>query len=81
MKLARRRRRENPRRILLLKLNRIVRESGNPQNFNSADWLRDWLACPCPALGHRRPADFLGTGSGRRLVLDMIERMQSGAYG
>ena len=59
---------------------RIVRESGNPRDFNAREWVGRWIATPKGALGGRRPRDLLGTESGRTAVRQLLERMQSGAY-
>lgn len=80
MKAARQRMWKQPRRLLLLELDRIVRESGDGSRFESSVWLRDWVSRPCPALGFRCPTDLLGTPAERKMVLDLLRRMQSGAY-
>lgn len=59
---------------------RIVCESGNMDGFNPRGWLKSWLARPTPALGGKRPNEFLRTDAGRIEVRLLIERMQSGAY-
>lgn len=58
----------------------IVRESGNPQDFNAAKWVAAWLDRPHPALGGKRPAELMDTADGRSIVSDLVARMQSGAY-
>jgi putative toxin-antitoxin system antitoxin component (TIGR02293 family) len=58
----------------------IVRESGEPENFNAAQWFAHWLEQPNPALGGKLPAEFLDTADGRMLIGDLLARMQSGAY-
>src|SRR5690606_17120213 len=40
---------------------RIVRESGDSENFDAAAWVAAWLDEPHPALGGKRPRDFLDT--------------------
>lgn len=65
---------------LVGQVDQIVKESGNPQNFDAAKWVAAWLARPQPALGGKRPAELMDTADGRSIVSDLIARMQSGAY-
>jgi putative toxin-antitoxin system antitoxin component (TIGR02293 family) len=58
----------------------MVRASGEPEGFDAARWLAEWLERPNPALGRKRPAEFLDTADGRVLVSDLLSRMNSGAY-
>lgn len=58
----------------------LVEESGGPKDFDAAQWLADWLDHPLPALGGRRPAEFMDTADGRALVSDLLAQQQSGAY-
>lgn len=58
----------------------MVSQSGNPQGFDAAAWLADWLTQPNPALGGACPGQYLDTAEGRALVSDILQRMQSGAY-
>ena len=58
----------------------MVRESGEPEGFDAARWLAEWLERPNPALSRKRPAEFLDTADGRVLVSDLLSRMSSGAY-
>ncbi len=39
-----------------------------------------WLARPATALEQRRPLDLLATPEGRRLVEELLERMEYGVY-
>ncbi|HEU0015502.1 MAG TPA: antitoxin Xre/MbcA/ParS toxin-binding domain-containing protein [Longimicrobium sp.] len=41
---------------------------------------RDWLLAPNPALGHEAPLRMLRTGSGGRLVEDVLIRIEHGVY-
>lgn len=38
---------------------KIVRESGSPEGFDARSWLKAWLTRPTPALGGKRPDEFL----------------------
>ncbi len=58
----------------------IVRASGDPEDFDAPKWVATWIAAPHPALGGKRPADFMDTADGRALVSDLIARMQSASY-
>ena len=58
----------------------MVEESGVPKGFNAARWIARWLEEPLPALGRRRPLDFLDTMEGQALVADLLAQAQSGAY-
>jgi putative toxin-antitoxin system antitoxin component (TIGR02293 family) len=58
----------------------MVQESGGPADFDSAKWLAGWLDRPLPALGGRRPGEFMDTAEGRALVSDLLAQQQSGAY-
>lgn len=80
MKAARRRMWKQSRRLLLLELDRVIRESGDGASFDSSAWLREWVSRPCAAFGFRCPADLLATPGEREMVLELLRRMQSGAY-
>jgi putative toxin-antitoxin system antitoxin component (TIGR02293 family) len=58
----------------------MVEESGNPEGFDAAHWVANWLEQPLPALGGRPPAELMDTPDGQALVSDLVARMQSGAY-
>lgn len=58
----------------------IVRESGDPTGFDARTWVEEWLSQPCPALGGRRPVEYMSTEDGRQVVRQVVEAMQSGAY-
>ena len=59
----------------------MVEESGNPEGFNAAAWLAQWLEEPLPTLGGQRPAELVDTSEGQAFVSSLLARMQSGAYG
>ena len=58
----------------------LVRESGQPEGFDAAQWTAAWLQRPNPALGGRMPGDYMDTADGRDLVASLVAQMQSGAY-
>ena len=65
---------------LLGQLQAMVQESGNPEGFDAAAWLSEWLSSPVPALGGTRPLDLMDTMTGQALVSQTLAQMQSGAY-
>jgi len=58
----------------------MVEESGKPKGFDAAKWFADWIEEPLPALGGRKPIEFMDTAEGRDLISGILRRMQSGAY-
>lgn len=58
----------------------IVQESGDPEGFDAAKWVADWLERPVPALGRRRPSSFMGSADGRELIYGLVDAFQSGVY-
>ena len=58
----------------------MVDQSGRPDGFDARQWLSEWLEQPLPALGGRRPVEFLDTMEGQSLVYAFLVRMQGGAY-
>lgn len=61
-------------------VDRIVRESGDPKGFDAKVWVKNWLNQPTKALGGQRPGDLMDTMAGQAVVLELVTRMQSGAY-
>jgi uncharacterized protein (DUF2384 family) len=58
----------------------LVRDSGGSEDFNAARWVAAWLDQPLPALGGKRPGEFIQTADGRALVADLLAQQWSGAY-
>jgi putative toxin-antitoxin system antitoxin component (TIGR02293 family) len=58
----------------------MVMESGNAIDFDAAIWISGWLASPLPALGNRKPAAYMDTVEGQKLVCHLLALAQSGAY-
>ena len=58
----------------------MVEQSGNPEGFNAAHWVAQWLERPNAALGGRKPADLMDTVAGQDLVSSVLAKLQSGAY-
>lgn len=58
----------------------MVFESGNPDGFNAAKWVAQWLEKPSPALGGEKPSAYLDTVSGQEMISDLLAKIQTGAY-
>lgn len=60
----------------------IVQDStaSEAKNFDTVKWLGQWIERPQPALGGRKPADYLDTPTGVEIVAQLLGAMQSGAY-
>lgn len=60
----------------------MVENSTAPEarSFDTAKWLGQWIETPHPALGGRKPADFVDTPTGVSIVARVLGAMQSGAY-
>lgn len=58
----------------------MVEQSGNPQGFDAGRWVGDWLQRPLPALGGKKPAEFMDTMEGQNLVARFLAQSQTGAY-
>ncbi|MFT4243468.1 MAG: DUF2384 domain-containing protein [Acidovorax sp.] len=58
----------------------MVAESGEPEGFDAAAWVAEWLDQELPALNGHRPAEYMDTAEGQALVSQILARMQSGSY-
>lgn len=65
---------------LVAQVELIVAESGQPEGFDAAAWVAQWLESPLPALDGKKPAAFLATADGQALLATLVARMQTGAY-
>lgn len=65
---------------LVGQVQRMVQESGQPEGFDAALWLADWIDHPLPALAGMKPAQLMDTAEGQGLVANLLSRIQSGAY-
>jgi uncharacterized protein (DUF2384 family) len=65
---------------LLHLVDRMVQQSAQCSEFDSSQWLVDWLDEPLPALGGRRPLHVLQERGGFDAVYAVLARMESGAY-
>lgn len=57
-----------------------VETSGNPDGFDAATWVAQWLDQPLPALGGQRPSGLMDTAEGQATVSNMLSLAQSGVY-
>ncbi len=60
----------------------IVDDSTAPEakNFDTVKWLGNWMDRPQPALGGRKPLEFLDSPTGVSIVAKVLGAMRSGAY-
>jgi putative toxin-antitoxin system antitoxin component (TIGR02293 family) len=60
----------------------ILERSTSPEakGFDVAKWLGSWIEQPQPALGGRKPADFLDTPTGYEIVSKALGALESGSY-
>lgn len=60
----------------------IVDDSTAPEakNFDTVKWLGNWMERPQPALGGRKPFEFLDSPTGVSIVAKVLGAMRSGAY-
>lgn len=58
----------------------IIIESGNIEGFDVDVWVKNWINSPTPCLGGRCPIEFLTNEKGYKMILDIISRIQSGAF-
>lgn len=49
-------------------------------NFDSTQWLGQWIGRPQSALGGRKPADLIDTPTGVEIVARLLGPIESGAY-
>ena len=72
--------------IGMIKLLRIAQDivhdstAAEASNFDTVKWLGQWIERPQPALGGRKPADYLDTPTGVEIVAQLLGAMRSGAY-
>lgn len=58
----------------------MVKESGDPSGFDAATWFGQWVQMPLPAVGNAKPATYMDTMEGQKLISDLLAMIQSGAY-
>lgn len=68
---------------LIAQVEAMLAESGDPvaaADFDVGKWLANWLEQPMPALGGRRPIEYMATFEGQERVSRLLAIMQSSAY-
>jgi uncharacterized protein (DUF2384 family) len=65
---------------LIVLVQTMVEQSGDPTGFDAAKWVANWLGQPNPALAGESPASYRETMEGQKLVSNLLAKMQSGAY-
>jgi len=65
---------------LIGRVQQMVMESGDPEGFDAAAWVAQWLETPLPALDGEPPEKLMGTAGGQALVTTILARMQWGSY-
>ncbi|MCW1431734.1 MbcA/ParS/Xre antitoxin family protein [Novosphingobium sp. JCM 18896] len=58
----------------------MVEEAGDPEGFDAAEWLSDWLRRPLPAFGGVKPIAYLDTMEGQALISRTLGQMLAGVY-
>lgn len=58
----------------------MMEESGAQDGFDPRAWVGRWIDTPLPALDSRKPAEFMDTAEGQKLVSKLLAQSQSGAY-
>jgi hypothetical protein len=71
---------ENSFADLVHQVETMVAVSGNPEGFDAGQWLAAWMERSVPALGGKRPAEYMATVKGRALISQLLAMTQSGAY-
>ena len=68
---------------LMAKAHQVAEATVDPDvlaRFDVDEWLGRWLQTPMPALGAKRPAEFLDVPSGQAIVSRLLGALESGAY-
>ncbi len=66
--------------VLTHQVTRMIVESGDPNGFDAAAWVRRWINKPNPALGNRCPYEFFDDDDGRARIVQLLAMAQSGAF-
>lgn len=65
------------------KLINLVESMINPDycaDFYASSWVEQWIEQPLPALNNMKPVEYMDTIEGQELVINLLMKMQSGAY-
>lgn len=58
----------------------MVEESGDPTGFDAHKWVAKWIDTPLPALGGKKPSEYMDTVAGQDMISNLLAAAQSGAY-
>jgi uncharacterized protein (DUF2384 family) len=67
---------------MLSMADRIISNSMHPSavNFDTGQWLGEWIERPQPALGGLKPSELLDTETGAQRVFQVLAAVESGSY-
>jgi putative toxin-antitoxin system antitoxin component (TIGR02293 family) len=66
---------------LIGQVSTMMAESGTKHdNFDAAKWVATWLQAPIPALGNKRPADYMKTIEGQKYISSLLMTVRGEAY-
>lgn len=65
---------------LIGQVHTMIEESGDPEGFDAAQWLGQWMFMHVPALGGKTPASFMDSIEGQKLISNLLAMTQSGVY-
>lgn len=57
---------------------KLAMQFGNATDFDAAKWIGQWVETPIPALGNVKPADYMDTGEGAKLVESTLIKTVTG---
>jgi uncharacterized protein (DUF2384 family) len=66
--------------VLVRQVETLLHESGNTEPFDADAWVKRWLDSPNHALDNAKPAAYLSTPEGLKLLSNIIGAMQVGSY-
>jgi putative toxin-antitoxin system antitoxin component (TIGR02293 family) len=66
--------------VLIGQVEAMVADNPDAKDFDARAWLSKWLTTPLPALGNKKPVEYLNTMAGQNLVSTMLARMAEGVY-
>ena len=65
---------------LIGQIHTMIEESGEPEGFDAAQWLGQWMFKQVPALGGETPASLMDSITGQKFISNLLAMSQSGAY-
>lgn len=58
----------------------MVEDSGDPTGFDAPTWVSNWLEQRLPALGGRKPVEYLDTIVGQEMLCKLLRQAQGGVF-